>query len=154
MQYEILDVSYIKNVGELVMKLTNEISERTGQQQFDINTTMICNNLREFMSESQYTVVGACFSGTLIGFGTICESCSLYAGGRFGVIQEFYVLPEYRCKGVGRHLIARIIEYGQSKMWRRLELCTPPVPEFDSTLSFYEGTGFEITGGHKMKYML
>ena len=33
----------------------------------------------------------------------------------------------------------------------RLEVTTPPLPEFERTLSFYETNNFEISGGRKLK---
>jgi hypothetical protein len=44
--------------------------------------------------------------------------------------------------------------FGSSRGWKRLEVTTPPLPQFDKTLSFYERVGFEITGGRKLKVLL
>jgi hypothetical protein len=35
-----------------------------------------------------------------------------------------------------------------------MEMCTPPLPEFDRTLEYYRRSGFEVTGGRKMKRLL
>ena len=96
-------------------------------------------------------MIGAFDEERIVGFGALCESHSLYAEGSFGIIQEFYVMPEYRSKGVGRTLINEIVEFSKGKGWKRLELCTPPIPEFNRTVDFYKSNGFEITGGYKMK---
>jgi len=61
-------------------------------------------------------------------------------------------MPEYRSKEVGKLLIQEIVEFAKEKEWKRLELCTPPVPEFDRTVDFYKSNGFEITSGYKVKY--
>jgi GNAT superfamily N-acetyltransferase len=98
--------------------------------------------------------VAASDEGRIIGFGAICESHSLYAEGAFGIIQEFYVIPEYRSHKVGQQSIGKIVEIARDKRWKRLELCTPPVPEFNRTVSFYQANGFEITGGYKMKRVI
>jgi epoxyqueuosine reductase len=45
-------------------------------------------------------------------------------------------------------------EYGRHKGWKRLEVTTPPLPEFDRTFHFYETQGFDIAGGKKMKVLL
>ncbi len=44
-------------------------------------------------------------SGAVIGVLTLSTSFALYAGGEYGVIDEMYVRPEYRCRGVGRQLV-------------------------------------------------
>ncbi|WP_445368773.1 GNAT family N-acetyltransferase [Methylomonas sp. BW4-1] len=85
---------------------------------------------------------------------TITETYALYAGGKIGVIQEFYVIPEFRCSGVGALLIEQIRSYGQRRGWSCLELCTPPLPEFERTLSFYQHNGLMPVGGRKMRQNL
>jgi hypothetical protein len=42
----------------------------------------------------------------------------------------------------------------RSKGWTRLEVTTPPLPQFDRTMAFYERQGFSISGGLKMKLSL
>jgi hypothetical protein len=43
---------------------------------------------------------------------------------------------------------------GQAKGWRRLEVTTPPLPQFDRTLALYQRDGFSISGGRKLKLEL
>ncbi|MBK9338132.1 MAG: GNAT family N-acetyltransferase [Lewinellaceae bacterium] len=76
-----------------------------------------------------------------IGVITIVESLSLSAGGRYGVINELYVTPEYRSEGVGKMLLDFAKEIGEQRGWTRIELTTPG-DEFDKTLRFYEREGF------------
>ena len=90
----------------------------------------------------------------IIGFISLCESYSLYADGKFGIIQELYVLNEYRSQNIGKELLNIAIKFGQEKEWKRLEVCTPSIPEFERTLSFYQNNGFEITGGKKLKILI
>gem|GEM_PF-2146775 len=42
----------------------------------------------------------------------------------------------------------------RSTTTQRLERCTPPLPEFERSVAFYQANGFEITGGYKMKLTL
>ena len=154
MEYKIVDSSDAVEVARLAVCLTNEIIERTGIKHFDVDTTKAESLCRNFLDSGKYTVVAAWAEGDIVGFGSLCESCSLYAEGVFGIVQEFYVLPEWRSKSVGGKLLAKIVELAKSRQWQRLELCTPPVPEFDRTVSFYKENGFEITGGYKMKYLI
>lgn len=51
-------------------------------------------------------------------------------------------------------LLKKVAEHAQSLGWKRLELCTPPLPEFARTVNFYAENGFEATGGRKMKLVL
>ena len=154
MEYKVLDKSDSSDVARLAVCLTNEIIERTGIKHFDVDIPLAESLCDKFMSQGQYTVVGAVEGENIVGFGALCESHSLYAEGSFGIVQEFYVSPEFRSQSIGSGLLGAIVEVAKSKHWVRLELCTPPVPEFDRTVSFYRENGFEITGGYKMKYVI
>jgi GNAT superfamily N-acetyltransferase len=88
---------------------------------------------------------------TPVGFLAVTESRSLYAEGRFGVIQELYVQPAARGHGVGAALIAAALTLAQSRVWTRLEVTTPALPAFERTLAFYERHGFAISGGRKLR---
>ena len=66
-------------------------------------------------------------------------------------MQEFFVAPPFRGNGVGGLLLNAAAELARKRRWNRLEVCTPPLPEFDRSLAFYERHGFEITGGRKLK---
>jgi GNAT superfamily N-acetyltransferase len=141
-------------VAGLATALTSEIIERTGVQHFNVNldeATQICARL---IAAKSYVALVAAEASNPLGFAGLCESHALYTEGTFGIIQEFYVVPEVRYSGIGGVLLKRAIDYARSRGWRRLELCTPPLPEFDRSLAFYERNGFQVTGGRKMKYVL
>ena len=86
----------------------------------------------------------------VVGFITMHEGHALYAQGPYGIISEFYVKPGHRSSGIGRTLIERAKQHAEGRKWKRLEATTPPLPEFDRTLQFYEKHGFRIQGGRKM----
>ncbi|RPJ46921.1 MAG: N-acetyltransferase [Betaproteobacteria bacterium] len=138
-----------------VKELTDEIMARTGAPHFVVDAVQIENDCRNFLKSERYAVYLAEGAGAqCAGFATLCESRALYAGGSFGIIQEFYVAPQFRSAGLGRRLLDVIAAHGGRLGWKRLEMCTPPLPEFDRTLEFYRRNGFEITGGRKMKRLL
>jgi GNAT superfamily N-acetyltransferase len=76
---------------------------------------------------------------------TVVESLSLYAGGYIGVINELYVVPQYRSEGVGKMLLDAVKDLAEERGWQRLELTTPG-EEFEKTLRFYEREGFNRIG--------
>lgn len=75
-------------------------------------------------------------------------------GGKIGLIQEFYISPEYRAAGVGSMLIEQVKKYGKQHDWSCIELCTPPLPAFERTLNFYQQKGLIPVGGRKMRQTL
>ena len=83
--------------------------------------------------------------GDPAGLITITETISLYACGLIGVINELYVLPEYRSEGLGKMLLDQCKELGQERGWKRLEVTTPG-EEYEKTLHFYEREGFYRIG--------
>ena len=103
------------------------------------------------LEDGSYTVLLARDGERVAGFIALSECRALYAEGRFGIIPELYVCPEHRSHGVGRELMAEAKRVACSKGWTRLEVTTPPLPQFDRTLSFYERQGFSRSGGRKMK---
>ena len=154
MQYKLIENEQAEEIANLAVCLTNEIIERTGTKHFDIDVPLAIELCKKYVSNGLYNVIAAFDAGNIVGFGAMCESHSLYAEGPFGIIQEFYVMPEYRSKDVGKGLIQEIIKFAKTNEWKRLELCTPPIPEFDRTVEFYQSNGFEITGGYKMKHAI
>ncbi|TAJ95933.1 MAG: GNAT family N-acetyltransferase [Gammaproteobacteria bacterium] len=143
-----------EDIARLALNLLEEVQARTGRKIDAPNlaqTTRLCKN---FLAKGQYNVVAACAGDVIVGFGSLCESHALYAEGTFGILQELYVLPEYRSQGVGAKLLEKIVEFARKKGWRRLELATPPLPEFDGSVRFYEKNGFELTSGRKLRRLI
>lgn len=137
--------------GELLMEITNAI----GINEFNFDLDEAVDRLKDFLNREKYFVfVAHNNSRKSIGFITLYESFALYAEGEFGTIPELYVNPAYRSKSVGQNLISQAQSFGRSRGWKRLEVTTPPLPEFDKTLAFYEREGFSITGGRKLKVVL
>ncbi|MFP5464084.1 MAG: N-acetyltransferase family protein [Gammaproteobacteria bacterium] len=150
----VAEVAQAGLIAAMAVALTDEIMQRTGFKHFLVglqDTTQLCAGL---IASGAYTAFVAREGSELIGFAGLCESNALYAGGTFGIIQEFYVAPHARSSGVGAALLDAAFAHGRAKAWKRVELCTPPLPEFDRSLAFYERNGFEITGGRKMKCLL
>lgn len=141
-------------VAAAVKALTDEIIERTRAQHFNVDLPQTEARCRDFLETGSYAVYVAERDGACIGFAALCESHALYAEGTFGIVQEFYVAPDFRSAGVGQQLVEAAVAHGRRMDWTRLELCTPPLPEFDRALQFYERNGFEVTGGRKMKRIL
>ena len=154
MRISLIDKKDAEEIAKLAVCLTNEIIDRTGVEHFEVDVPLAINLCKNYVENGQYSVIAAFENNKIVGFGALCESHSIYAEGSFGIIQEFYVLPEYRSQEVGKSLINEIVSFAKEKSWKRLELCTPPVPEFDRTVEFYTDNGFEVTGGHKMKRVL
>lgn len=141
-------------IGQLVVKLTSEICELTNAQHFDINLNETIQRCRELISDGHYNAILGFYKNIPVAVVTITETYALYAGGKIGVIQEFYVAPEHRASGLGSMLVEQVKEHGVKHDWSCIELCTPPLPEFERTLKFYQKNGLKPVGGRKMRQSL
>ena len=81
-----------------------------------------------------------------VGVVTLNECAAIYAGGRFGEISEFYVVPDFRSKGVGALLIEAAVAFGRERGWPNIEVGAPIVPTWQRTVDFYLRSGFEEVG--------
>jgi len=81
-----------------------------------------------------------------VGVLTLTETFAIYAGGRYGVIDELYVAPEHRWRGIGRRLLEAAFAHGRARGWRRIDVTAPPGPKWERTARFYESQGFVFTG--------
>lgn len=138
-------------VADLVGELLQEIMTAIGTQAFAFSLVETEARMQAWLEDGSYTVLLARDGDTAVGFLTLSECRALYAEGRFGIIPELYVCPDRRSQGVGRALVAEAKRVARSKGWARLEVTTPPLPQFERTLVFYERQGFSVSGGRKMK---
>lgn len=139
-------------IATMVGALLREIMDGIGYQAFHFDRNETISQLKRFLKEEQYIVFIAIDSKEIPrGFISLYESCSLYAGGTFGTIPEFYTDPDYRSQGVGSLLASEAKRFAARQGWTRLEVTTPPLPQFERSLSFYQKEGFTITGGRKLK---
>ncbi|MDE3021686.1 MAG: GNAT family N-acetyltransferase [Pseudomonadota bacterium] len=141
-------------LAPLVIALLNEIMTASGASSFNINLEEMTARCEQFINSGSYIVYKASINNRAVGLITLCESLSLYAEGTYGIIQELYVIGGFRSLGIGKRLVNAVKAYGKHKGWKRLEVTTPPLPEFDRTFSFYEKQGFSVAGGKKMKIPL
>ncbi|MCZ8521783.1 MULTISPECIES: GNAT family N-acetyltransferase [Paenibacillus] len=140
-------------VAVLFEALIREIVERSGGTTTAFGEADPVELSRTLLAGGEYRVWLALqeASGEPAGFLSLHGSASLYAGGRFGIIQELYVRPADRSHGLGRRLLEAAAAYAAESGWKRLEVCTPPLPAFERSLAFYEREGFVVTGGRKLK---
>jgi GNAT superfamily N-acetyltransferase len=143
-----------KAIGSFVVDLTNEICALTKAQHFDINLNSTIERCHDLIRDGHYAAIIGEYQNKPIAVVTFTETYALYVGGKIGLIQEFYVSPEFRASGVGALLIEQVKIYGKQHNWSCIELCTPPLPEFERTLKFYQRNGLMPVGGRKMRQTL
>jgi len=143
-------------IAKLVGELLHEIETATGSKVFSFDSAGTETRARTWLINGTYTVFVAYSDNSkeVLGFLAIYESVGLYAQGAFGTIPELYVRPAFRSQGVGARLLAEARQFAKSRQWTRLEVTTPPLPQFDRTLAFYERHNFSVSGGRKLRLQM
>ena len=143
-------------IAFLVGDLLQEIMDRIGIDVFHFDLQETKERLADFITtEKNFVFIASQMTtGEIVGFVTVYEGYALYAEGAFGTMAELYVKPSYRSQGIGKMLIQKVKDFGNGRGWKRLEVTTPPLPQFDATLAFYEREGFEVSGGRKLKAVI
>lgn len=141
-------------IGELADALLSEIMAAIGVKAFVSDPAAIRDQLCQSIPGNQHFILLAMKSGTPIGFAALSPAFAIYTNGSYGIITELFVLPSQRSQSIGNHLVQECKIFAADMEWTRLEVTTPPLPEFDRTLRFYEQHGFEITGGRKLRVLI
>lgn len=139
----------------MVGELLHEIMGIIGVAVFNFDEALTKTQLINLIKNDKYfSFIAKDEADNYLGFITLCESYGLYAEGVFGIIPEFYVRPAFRSQTIGLQLLQQAKEFGKTRDWKRLEVTTPPLPQFNRTIAFYEREGFAIAGGRKLKILL
>lgn len=137
--FRIADESDTDTVAELLANLFEEVGH-------DLNAEEIANLFLQIDPDERHSILLALTEeDQVVGIMTVAESLSFYAGGRFGVINELYVVPPFRSEGVGKTLLDAARELAEQRGWSRLEVTTPG-DDYTDTLRFYEREGFVAIG--------
>jgi GNAT superfamily N-acetyltransferase len=140
-------------IAQMVGELLREIMAMVEASSFGFHQEQAEVRAQSWMANGKYSVLLARDGAQPepLGLLALYESYALYSDGSYGTIPEFYVRQPYRTQGVGTALLMEAKGIGRLKGWPRLEVTTPPLPQFDRTLAFYQQRGFSISGGRKLK---
>jgi len=89
----------------------------------------------------------------VLAFFTLSEAFSVFAHGRYGVLNELWVHKDYRSQGLGQLVIEKVRELGRSRSWKRIDVTAPPGSDWDRTFEFYQRNGFKLTGRKLKTYL-
>lgn len=129
-------------VIELLKKLYLELGEESESVSF-LSDTLIHEIINSDKTEIYLAKQG---NHKIVGIATLTESQSIYAGGNYGLLDEMYVLPEFRSASIGKSLVQKIISVAIEKKWKRIDVTTPTEQGWERTVKFYQSCGFVLTG--------
>jgi GNAT superfamily N-acetyltransferase len=138
--------------AEMVSKLIGELFLELGHKPPVADFTQLVTLCKDVLKKDECAIfLSTNPKGYADGIITVSEGVSIYAGGRFGVIREFYVVPEMRSRGVGKALLEKAKEFSLNKGWKRIEVSLPSQDEHIRTYNFYTREGFREIGP-RLKY--
>ena len=105
------------------------------------------------LSEHFHTAYEVTAGSDVVAFFTLSESFSIFAKGRYGIINELWVSPDYRSRGIGSNVVDEIVSLAKLNGWSRIDVSAPPNAEWDKTFEFYQKCGFEFTGRKLKRYI-
>jgi len=132
--------------SEAVLRLVKELFYDLGHQMKvdDRRALLFCKKILKSGKYMAFLSIGP--QDYANGIITMSEGLSIYAGGKFGVIREFYIMPEMRSKGLGKALLEKAKKFGRSKGWRRIEVTPPDKTKWRRAYRFYVREGFREIG--------
>jgi branched-chain amino acid aminotransferase len=86
--------------------------------------------------------------GEIVGFLGLSWQRAVRIPGRYGLIQELWVHPDWRSRQVGAELLSALADLARSEGVGRIEVGLPGerFPALAATASFYEANGFAAVG--------
>ena len=143
MNIELVEKSEAKLVGSYIHAMETELWPEESDKLYCDEYIKAAGKLLE---TDGFWAFKAIMGEQVAGVITLTTKRCIYAGGEFGELIEFYVLPEYRSKGVGRHLVDAVREFARCKGWPFLEVGAPSQPKWERTYAFYKNYGFRDIG--------
>ncbi|HCN37683.1 MAG TPA: hypothetical protein DIS94_08240 [Bacteroidetes bacterium] len=131
----------VADIVPLLKELYMELGEESESIEF-LNENLI----NEILYSGLTDIYLAKYDNEKVGIFTLTENQAIYAGGKYGSLDEMYVIPEYRNKNIGKLMIDKIKEIGKEKSWERIDVTAPTEKIWERTVHFYKNNGFVFTG--------
>lgn len=142
---ELAEPSDSADIGRMIFKMDLEIWSTVKPKSTE--KAFVKLSERMLLSGRDYwAFIARDMDGALIGLITLNENSSIYAGGRYGDIAEFYVDPDYRSQGLGAELMKSAIAFGNYRQWKLLTATTPKGVVAEDQMMLHQKFGFQDFG--------
>lgn len=149
MTLELANIQSVDAIIRLLKDLYKELGEESESLKF-----LTADFVKE-MLDSKNTEVYLAYNHNrdVVGIISLTQSQAFYAGGKYGVIDEMYVVPGFRSNNIGSQIIVGLKQIAKLKGWKRLDVTAPTEERWLRTVDFYKRNGFEFTGP-KLKFKI
>jgi GNAT superfamily N-acetyltransferase len=141
----LIKVAELANMNQVIDFITKLLCELDGVK-VELNMESMIKSFRQFISDSNNRIFIVFDRDKAVGMITVVQSNALYTQGRFGIINELYVLPQYRSSGIGKLLLGEVLKFAKSKDWKRIEVGAPNQEKWQRSINFYTREGFKEIG--------
>lgn len=112
---------------------------------YPFDLTLSANNLEQFLNEPNWGRIWLIkYKKSTIGYVALTYGFSFEFGGRYALIDEFYIQDSFRNKGFGKKTLSYIIEQSEQLGLASLQLEVERTNSIGKSL--YEKLGFSETG--------
>ena len=129
--------------AESVISLLNRLLEELGGEPIPIEDAQSAL-LRLVADPAAGFALLAIEEKSIVGICTVSFQEAVRARGRYALIQEMYVVPQFRSRGVGAALVEEAVSQARSLGCRTVEVGTPAGG--DRQEAFYQRLGFAPVG--------
>ena len=110
----------------------------------DVPSETELESLRKAIEQGHILFYGCICDESLVACCSICVTYSTFNYDKSGVLEDFYIKPEYRHKGIARKLISYAFEQS--------EVSSLTVGCADCDVEMYQAIGFQIPLGNMLAY--
>ena len=103
-----------------------------------------CNKLQTAIKDGSILFFGAFVDDRLVGCCSVTVGFSTFNYEKSGVFEDFYILPEYRRRGIARELVRFAFENSG--------VCSMIVGCADCDIAMYNALGFSVRLGNMLAY--
>lgn len=137
MDYNEIDISQIDMLWKLQKAYKASIKEEEPTQQAR-------DRLMQAMEKKQILFYGAWDGATLVGCCSVTAGFSTFDYNPSGVLEDFYILPEYRHRGIAR----KLVQFACQKS----NVSSLTVGCADCDMAMYQALGFNVVLGHLLAW--
>lgn len=142
MTLELANSHSVGTITQLLKELYLELGEE--KKSVDFLSPVFVRQILESKNTEVYLAYN--HNRETVGIVSLTESQAFYAGGKYGVIDEMYIVPGFRSKNIGSQIISDIKHIAKQKGWKRVDVTAPTEERWVRTIDFYKRNGFEFTG--------
>lgn len=152
---ERIDADRFDDLNVLLREYQREMAELAGYPDFEPDSELNSQKLREFLNMPDYGVfLATTLKGHLLGFCSVFPIPVGFREEKYAVLDQIYVRPDFRRKQIGHQLLDQAKRFARSCKCQRLQMTMSAFFPLEAATAFFDMEKFYKTGGRKHKIAL